>query len=407
MSELKTNPEGGEFSAPLPDRFNHLGTNYDSPIADLQLSFLLDRLAEDRTQPNAIDIFDVVRCELIDINKQKEFVSDGDAKFAPSEESLARVQDTLLEVAAGQGKAVNDSDKEHLLAYIGRQKRRWNTVAKDPHDDEEAKASAARSQQLFATFEQTMFSPIVINDAENSIAEAEAFANAHETTEDDYQPKEALPTYEYKPDKASDALAELRDTEEVSFDDIRTFYNAAAEDLREQQKAYDKKYPGKRNAIGAAAHFFSRHSKEEDIQSKHILVSILPDDTIHVGFKISERNPDGTQHFSFSLTGDMQDPQYLGVQMMEGDQFDARLTDLAQGVITSKKLQDEDPTFIADIKSGEAVATNNLLSCVRVLDLHRDHLRGIPEEAWTDNDEKDALTLNAFSAQILKKAGFR
>ena len=116
-SELKS---GG-----LPESYDHRGIWFKSPEADALLSETRDRTQSERSSPSIYDLITIVRAEKNDIAKQKDGFIGDKKKFGRSEKELDAIQDTLVDLAAGQGDAIPDEQREQVTTYLKRQEARW------------------------------------------------------------------------------------------------------------------------------------------------------------------------------------------------------------------------------------------------------------------------------------------
>ncbi len=382
----------------VPEKYDHRGLWFESPQQDSLLTYINEGLETSRAKPNVYDLLDIVRFEKADIKDQKTRTMHGQKQLKESDQELSNIQDTLIDVATGQGAEVADTDKDLVTAYLMRQKNRWGLKTKDENIDPATRKAAEQNEQLFISLQDTLFSPDSIKKAHDEIRsgseQAERFANTHEVKENKVLPKEeeTYPEFTYQPTEAVKALKKLRE-KDVALSGIRDFYTAVAMDIDAQQKAFGEKYPGwldKKKAVTLAVHFLQQHQNEDRAQDGQILVSLLPDGAMHAGWELSSRNPDGTKQYAFSLNDDGDSPNSLSKNATEISEYDNRLQSL-----------ERTQQIIDVLEAGETVSADDARLLTIYTDEHRNFIEN--KDQLSKGDRKDRKILQTIAKKIMKK----
>lgn len=408
--------ENGEHDPNLleqPERFNHLGSRFESPEADLQLSFLQAKLDDTRRQPTALDLIDVLNCEIDDISEQKTYIHGDKEPLTKAAKQLIRVRNIVLHAAAQEFDEINTQDQSEVFSYLDRQIHRWELRSHDPNSTDPLRKEAEANKAIFAHLREKIFQPKAKDEYEQyrqtGLAEVEEFANTHEFANGNLDKKMQAPPpeYEFHPSAINTVLNELHGKSEISIDDVQKFVNTAVIDMQKQREEFEEEHPGLHDAVKYATWFYNTYKHEPNIESKRIYVSQLPDKS-HVGFEISIKNPpEGTKEFSFTLTGNVGDPHDLAVNAKYVDDFDAAYEDAKRAQETITKLAAKDEDFKERLSTWDAEAIEEVLSAIRIIDKQKEYIRehSNSEPDYTDSEKMDYEALDKLAAKIMEMAG--
>lgn len=416
MEERNTDGKGNLHEAPgqIPDRFNHFGTTFESPEADLQLALLQAKIADPRRDPTAVDLVDVLNCELDDIAEQKTYVMQGKDELNAATDQIKRVRKVVLKAASYEFDEITPKEKTLVEKYLDRQIHRWQTRADDPNSTAPLRKEAKENQKIFTNLHENMFTPKhqdqVVSSPQTVVRELEEYANEHFVIGDTTIEKIAPPSlqYEVQPVLANEALRSLGEKEELTEADVQAFYNAVVTDMEEQWNGFDEVHPHMREAVKQALHLQMSRQNEADIDKNRIYVTFMPNDIVHKGFKPPDKRlPIGARQYVFTLSDDLRDPYDLSNNAKYIDDFKAAIKDaqLGQEVIT--KLFAGDADFIQRLEEDDEAATE-LLAAVRVIDHMREYLmtHSDRDDYYTESEEKCFRALDKMGAIIMQRSGF-
>ncbi len=416
MSEF--GPEGGPSSAEqkrtLPERFNHEGTKFESPEQANQLSLLQMNLADEGGRKASVfDALAVVKCELDDVKEQKTYVIGGRDLLKPTERKLNVVLDTVAKAAVGQFSDITMAEHAITSKYLDNQITRWEVAAANEDATAPQREEAAKNIKIFEDIRAAVFPSAedaekVRNEAlalDGDTDEIEKFANTHESGNLERVDQEILPEYVYDPNKITLVLEQLRGKNDITFEDIQLFYEAALDDMKDQGDKKHQEYEAWTKAIGAATHFLSKHSEDADDPDKFIKVAVLPDTRIDVGFDLSAKHPHGTQFYSFNTSFSIEDPDSIGTHSYASVQYEAREKDLNLAIATLPKLSEKDADFLEDVATAEPNASEAMIALTRALENHKTYINS--KDEFNSDDEKDNETLLAMRKKIMESAGMK
>lgn len=407
-------PRQDQNEPAVHERFNHLGTQFESPEADLQLALLQAKIADPRRDPAAIDLIDVIKCELDDISEQKKYILHGKDKMDDAADEIRKVRKVILKAASYEFDDITQNEEKLVERYLARQIDRWEKRAEDPDATRPLREEAAANHTIFAQLRENIFKPKRHDDIEDEVRtgtqDLENFANEHivigETTIEKVAP--LSPEYEFQPVLAKEALTRLGEEDELTIEDLHSFYNNVVTDMENQKDSFDEIHPHMRDAVNHALHLKASRASEPDIEAKRIYVTILPDTQVHEGFAPPQRKlPAGARQYVFTLAGDLEDPYDLSNNAKYIQDFATVLEDAKQGQETVTKLYHEDSELLEKLKEFDDEAYTELLSVTRVLDHMRNYLitHSDREDAYTESEEKNFRTLDKMSNVIMQKVG--
>lgn len=358
------------------------------PSADIQTYQTRDRVLSDRKPPSVYDILEIVRCQIEDLNNQKR-TWDGDKRdLFILAKRLGTVREILVNLAAGLKSSISENDKRAVQEYLETQKSRWELASHDDNQTDQERQDARYNQEFYEVAKRHILSFESLDESLDGPLPIQDHAS-HQTVQKElsFQQPEKYPSYEYIPHLAQKVLQELREHDDITYEDMHNFYEAVVTDLEEEQQQMDETYRPWKTAVSIATGFYNAHKNDSDIESKPILVSILPNGSMHAGLELSTENPRAT-YYKFTTSNELYDRDSLAANSFLADQYNARITKLQRAMQILTELELHKDVIRKRIESGDFEEADAFTILTSVVDdhanyLHKEKLAGYQEDIET------------------------
>jgi hypothetical protein len=389
------------------EQFNPPGNENESSKAEDQLSLLQAKIAEPRRLPNAMDLVDVVNCELED--------NGGRNASTPAAKRLRRVRDIAVDVAVRDFDGIGEEERSDVNAYLDDQIDQWKAKANAPLTTESRREFALSNVQIFSDLREHIFEQRQPEeDVQEGLLDLEAYANISQTTEDGVVERaDALalldPEYIFKPTLGLKVLEELRGRGEISEKEVQSLFNMTVLDMEALRERIKTDHPGMIEAVNYARSFYANplHGEDPDLHKKRIFVAIWPDGKVHAGFNPPGQTlPEGTQRFAFTLAGDPSDPRDLIANAEYIDDFERVYQDSQQAQTAVTKLYKKDEEFLKLLEDWDDGAIEEIRSTTRLVERLKSYLKeNNTDDEYTEAETMDFETLDKIAAMIMSKSG--
>lgn len=384
----------------VPEQFDHRSIRFDSPEADIKLGQIQERVTSERKNPSIIDLLDIVRCEVEDIDDQQKVVLNTKAMSSAKNE-LKAIQNTLLHVAAGEVDQIKQSEKDKVTNYLDRHMQRWEVKGSLLDTDDPKKAEAIENQKIFKTlrenvFIQKAFETYLDEGAEEIENTANGATPEFEAAKEEPEKLEKIEMYEQFKPEARTAYAYLKSfrDKEITLGDVHEVLNFLEDDISAEEREYIEKHPGwedKKNAVSAANIIYTQKVNEvgeKAVENDTLYATVNQSGTASASWEKPKMKHESSKQYAFTLKKDAYDDgyvNYFGEHKYNVEVFDKWRDSINRG---KKALQ--------NIQLGEQISLNEKFILSRFVDILRD---AVPEDT-SEETTKDEKTIDTVAKLV-------